>query len=99
VLEYIDAYLASDLSINTLAGVACLSPYHFGKMFRRSTGVTVHSYVTQKRVIQAKRLLRYTDLPLSDIALAAGFYDQSRMTAVFKRYAHVTPRVYQMLNR
>jgi len=99
VLEYIDSYLADNLSINTLAGVACLSPYHFGKMFRRSTGVTVHAYVTRKRLARAQQLLRSSSLSLSDVALASGFYDQSQMTAVFRRYAHSTPRVYRLLSK
>jgi AraC family transcriptional regulator len=97
VVEYIDSYLADDLSINALAGVACLSPYHFGKMFRRSIGITVHVYVTQKRLARAQQLLRSTRLSLPEVALASGFYDQSQMTAVFRRYAQVTPRVYRLL--
>jgi len=99
VLEYIDAYLADDLSINTLAGVACLSSYHFGKMFRRSTGVTAHAYVTQKRLARAEQLLRSSSLSLSEVALASGFYDQSQMTTVFRRYVHMTPRVYRQLSK
>src|SRR5262245_41909322 len=99
VLEYIDSYLADNLSINTLAGVACLSSYHFGKMFRRSTGVTVHAYVTQKRLARAEQLLRSSSLSLSEVALASGFYDQSQMTAVFRRYVHITPRIYRQLSK
>lgn len=99
VVEYIDSYLADNLSINTLARVACLSSYHFGKMFRRSMGVTVHAYVTQKRLARAEQLLRSSRLSLSEVASASGFYDQSQMTAVFRRYAHMTPRVYRLRSK
>lgn len=99
VLEYIDSCLTENLSINALARVACLSSYHFGKMFRRSTGVTVHAYVTQQRLTRAQHLLRSSRLSLSEVASASGFYDQSRMTAVFRRYTHITPRVYRLRSK
>lgn len=95
VLEYIDACLADDLSVATLASVACLSPYHFGKMFQRTTGLTVHRYVTQRRLARARELLTCSEMRLSEIAVAAGFYDQSQMTYVFRRHMGTTPRAYR----
>lgn len=95
VLEYIDTHLSDNLSLHTLAAVACLSPYHFGKMFKRSTGATVHSHVVHARLARAKQLLRTSERSLADVAAACGFYDQSQMTAVFRRFVGTTPRLYQ----
>jgi AraC family transcriptional regulator len=73
----IDVYLAKDLSVSDLAGDACLSLYHFGRMFRYSIGESVHQYVTRRRIKRAQALLRPGILRLSEIAEAVGFSDQS----------------------
>jgi AraC family transcriptional regulator len=94
VLDYIEGYLERDLSVMELADVACLSPYHFGKMFKRSMKQSVHQYVIARRVERAKSLLVSPKLPLAEIALVVGFQDQSQFTAVFKRSMGITPGVY-----
>ncbi len=94
VLDYIEEYLEHDLSVVDLAEVACLSPYHFGKMFKRSVGESVHRYVIARRIERAKSLLSAGALPLAEIALAAGFQDQSQFSAVFKRHTGITPGWY-----
>ena len=99
VTDYIEAHLASDLSLAELAGVACLSPYHFGKMFQCSTGESVHRYVIRRRVERAKGLLRRGILGLAEIAETVGFSDQSHFTTIFKRHLHVTPSTYRRLIR
>jgi AraC family transcriptional regulator len=97
VVEYIEAHLATDLSVAELAGVACLSPYHFGKMFRHSMGESVHRYVTRRRTEAAKTLLRSGILSLLEIAETVGFSDQSHFTTVFKRRLHMTPSAYRRM--
>ena len=94
VLDYIEAYLGNDLSLMELSAVAGLSSYHFGKMFKRSTGQTVHQYVIARRLERAKSLLFSRTLPLAEIALAVGFKDQSQFTSVFKRRIGITPGGY-----
>jgi AraC family transcriptional regulator len=99
VVEYIDVHLARDLSVAELAGIACLSPYHFGKMFRHSMGESVHRYVTRRRIERAQVLLRTEILSLPEIAETVGFSDQSHFTTVFKRHLQVTPSVYRRMLR
>ena len=94
VLDYIEAYLDSDLSLTELSAVACLSPYHFGKMFKRSTGQSAHQYVLARRLERAKSLLSSRALTLAEIAPTVGFQDQSHFTAAFKRHIGVTPGRY-----
>lgn len=94
VLDYIEVYLAKDLSLIELSAVACLSSYHFGKMFKRSMGQSVHQYVIKRRLDRAKSLLYSRSLPLAEIALAVGFHDQSQFTAAFRRSVGVTPGAY-----
>jgi AraC-like DNA-binding protein len=99
VQEYIEARLTERIRLADLATVAGLSVYHFAREFKRTVGVSPHSYVTQKRVRKAQDMLAHTDLPLSEIALAAGFFDQSHLARHFREFAGVTPAEYRWSKR
>jgi AraC family transcriptional regulator len=73
--------------------LAHVSPYHFARLFKHSTGLPPHQYVIACRVERAKELLRERDrLPLADVAAEVGFSSQSHFTRHFKRLVGVTPR-------
>ena len=91
VREYVDAHLGGSMDLATLAGVAGVSIHHFARGFKHSAGVTPHHYLTQKRVERAQDLLAHTDLPLSEIAYAVGFSDQSHLARHFRQMLGVTP--------
>ena len=91
VYDYIEAHLDDRLSLADLAGVACLSPYHFSRSFKQAVGVGPQRYVMHRRVERAKALMCRTDQPLAVIALEVGFADQSHLTSVFRREIGVTP--------
>jgi AraC-like DNA-binding protein len=92
-LDYMQANLAFDLSINELAACAGLSQFHFVRCFRKVTGIPPHACLTQLRLDQAKRLLAAGKSP-SDVALEVGFYDQSHLIKHFKRTYGITPGQY-----
>ncbi len=92
VLAYIHERLAAELSLVEIAGVANVSPSHFNLLFKRSVGVPVHRYVMRKRVERAAELLTRTQLPLCEVALEAGFANQSHMALRMRRSIGVTPR-------
>jgi AraC family transcriptional regulator len=91
VRDYIEAHLGDRLTLTDLAGVACLSLYHFSRSFKQATGVGPQRYVIQRRIKRAKRLLSHTRLPLALIAQETGFADQSHLTQMFRREMGVTP--------
>ena len=96
VKEYIAGNLASPLLVADLAKHVHLSPFHFARLFKQSTGQPPHLYVLLQRVQVAKRLLQETDIALRDVAVRTGFRTQGHFTGVFHRYAGVTPRAYRM---
>jgi AraC family transcriptional regulator len=98
VLEYVQAELDSDIHLNDLAEVAGLSPFHFAKLFKRSTGASPHQYILQRRLERAKELLQQTTIGLSEISLQTGFADQSHLTKVFRRLTGVTPSKFRELS-
>jgi AraC family transcriptional regulator len=100
VVEYIEECLDDRLSLEQMAAVAHLSPYHFARQFKASTGLPPHQYVIARRVERARQLLQAgTDLSLADVAAHAGFSDQSQLTHHFKRLVGVTPGQFRMSAR
>ena len=80
-----------------MAAVAHLSAYHFARQFKAATGLPPHRYVIARRVERAKQLLHAgTDLSLAEVALRAGFSDQSQFCQHFKRLVGVTPGQFGM---
>ena len=92
VVEYIEEHLDADPSLEQLAAVAGLSPYHFARQFKAATGLPPHQFVIARRVERARQLLQAgTDVSLAEVAAEVGFCDQSMFTRHFKRLVGVTP--------
>lgn len=90
VIDYLDAHCGEELRIDTLAGIACLSPYHFIRVFARHTGLTPHAWLMQHRTRKARQLLEQ-GVAIADAAAQTGFTDQSHLTKSFKRLLGYTP--------
>lgn len=95
VRNYIQEHLHENISLPDLAGTLSLSRFHFSRRFRNATGTTPHRFVLERRVEHAQELLRKTGAPLSEVAGACGFSDQSHMTRVFRRSLRITPAQYR----
>src|SRR3954471_18120494 len=84
------------LSIRAVAGVVGVHPAHlarnFSRFFKRSPG----EHLRRSRVARAATLLRETELPLVEVALACGFADQSHFTNCFRRYQRLSPAAFRM---
>jgi len=95
VLNYIRARLMRRIDVEELAGVACLSAYHFAREFARSVGISPSRYVMRCRLERAAQLLTGSDWALSRIALELGFCDQSHFTRMFTQQTGETPHAYR----
>ncbi|MFB9948981.1 helix-turn-helix domain-containing protein [Rhizobium puerariae] len=91
VNDFIQEHLSAPLSLERLASIANLSPTHFVRAFKRTTGQSPHQYVISSRLSYARGLIVNTDTPLSRIAELAGFSNHSHMTAVMQRTWGTTP--------
>ena len=85
VLDYIEANLEGDLTLDRMATIACLSRYHFARAFRQAIGQSPHRYVSARRLERAKALLMHGDRSLVDIALALSFSGQANFTRAFRQ--------------
>ena len=90
VLSYINENLTGELSVEALCERVYLSRYHFMRLFKAQTGLPVHAYVRQKRLIQAARLIR-EGMPASRAAAESGFADYSAFHRAFREVFGTSP--------
>ena len=93
--EHIDNNIDQRISVEALAKLANLSVCYFVRAFKQSVGITPHDYLIRRRVERTMELLSGTDMPLSEIALAAGFADQSHCARRFRQHVGMSPRDYR----
>jgi AraC family transcriptional regulator len=91
VAQLIDAELHEPLSLERLAAVVALSPYHFARAFKASTGMPPHRFVTQRRMDRAMTLLTTTRASVMEIAYAVGFGNVSHFRRLFRRHTGFLP--------
>jgi AraC family transcriptional regulator len=91
VLEFIEAHMHTDVRLEQLAAEAELSPFHFARLFRETTGITPHQYVLERRIERAKLLLRLKQMPIAEIAQQSGFSSATNFVRSFRSRVGVTP--------
>jgi len=92
VCDYIEGHLDEKILLDRLASLAGLSTDHFARAFHQTLGVPPHKYLLARRLEHVEHMLRETHAPLSEIALATGFSDQSHLARHFRRWAGMSPR-------
>jgi AraC family transcriptional regulator len=96
IKETIHEKLNDKLTIDKLARMIDLSPFHFARMFKLSFGESPSNYITNFRIDKVKLLLQ-KEMTLADISLQTGFNQQSHMTQFLKKYTGFTPAIYRKL--
>jgi AraC family transcriptional regulator len=91
VEDYVREHLAERISVEVLAELAELSPFHFSRVFKESAGMTPIQFVTHARITRAQQLIRETSRSLIEIALGVGYPNPSHFAKVFRKIAGVTP--------
>lgn len=95
VAVYIREHLDSEIDIRTLAELSAFSPFHFHRIMRGYLGETIGAFIVRTRVQTAAKLLRYTDLQVSDIAYQVGYDTPSSLTKSFCKLFGVSPKEYR----
>jgi len=89
--DYVHAHVSESISIDSLAELAALSPFHFSRVFKQATGITPLQFVTRERMLQAQQLIRETSRSLIEIALEVGYTSPSHFAQVFRRTVGMAP--------
>jgi AraC-like DNA-binding protein len=95
VTDHIREHLDHALTLAELGAVAYMSPYHFARLFHRTTGLPPHRFVVRARIDHAATLLAAPEPPIARISQLVGFRTPSHFTTVFRRLMGVTPSEYR----
>ncbi len=89
--DYASALFAEPVTLNDMAGAACLSPNHFLRTFRQLFGQTPHQFLIERRLREARRLLAEEESPVTEICLAVGFESLGSFSTLFRKRFGVSP--------
>jgi AraC family transcriptional regulator len=96
--DFLDSFHAEDLPLNEVAHAACVSPYHFHRLFREVFGETPNQYLQRKRLQRARELLESSDRGVTEISMHVGFESSTSFSALFRRTFGCSPREYRSLS-
>lgn len=98
VTNYVQHNLSKPMNVDEMARAMFVSRTHLAAKFKKETGFTLTDFILKEKVEEAKRLLRYSDKPLTTIGQYLGFSSQSHFAKVFKKYTGKTSREYRELH-
>ena len=93
--DFLAASFGERLRLEHAAGQACLSPFHYHRLFRRAFGETPHDLVTRLRLDEAKRLLASGDLSVTEVCFAVGYESLGSFSQRFKELVGCAPSEYR----
>jgi AraC family transcriptional regulator, transcriptional activator FtrA len=99
VLGWLIGHLDQTVTVDDLAAQAHMAPRTFARRFRAETGTTPHDWLTNQRILLARRLLEETQLGVEAVATRAGFGDAATLRHHFTRRVGTTPHAYRTLFR
>ena len=91
VEDYVSEHLVEEIPVEKLAELVELSPFHFSRVFKESTGMSPLQFVVRERITRGQQLIRETSRSLIEIALEVGYTSPSSFSKVFRRVTGVTP--------
>lgn len=98
VLIYILHNFKENLQLEQLASIACMSPYHFHRLFKSHTGESVYAYIKKIRLEYAALCLLKSNEPATSIALNAGYSNVSAFSKAFRLYYGISPQDFRMVD-
>ena len=95
VLSHIHANICNDISIDSLATVACVSKPYLIRLFKQEVGTPPLQYINRKKIEKAQLLLLTEEKPVMEVAYALGFSDHSYFIRLFRKITGTTPQAYR----
>lgn len=84
------------ISLEDASREACLSPFHFHRLFKQTFGQTPHDFLTSRRIDRAKKLLVQSNLSITEICFEVGYSSPGSFTSLFQREVGCSPRDYRV---
>jgi AraC family transcriptional regulator len=96
VTDYLKEHLEEDVTLEHLAGLVGLSPHHFCRAFKQSTGESPHAWFARRRVERAQEIIEQDlTIGLTEVALSVGYASQSAFGTAFRRVTGTTPSAWR----
>ncbi|HEV3200124.1 MAG TPA: AraC family transcriptional regulator [Bryobacteraceae bacterium] len=93
--EFLANHFDRRLRLSEAAGQACLSPFHYHRMFVRAFGETPHEFLTRRRMDRAKELLARDECPVTEVCLAVGYESLGSFSSLFRSAVGRSPLEYR----
>ncbi len=90
IMDYINGHLTEDLTVDRIAQAGYISRYHLMHLFKEETGYTLIDYITEKRLLMARDLLK-TGISVTEVCFSCGFKNYSTFSRAFKKHFHDSP--------
>ncbi len=90
IMDYINSHLIEDMSVDAIAESCYISRYHLMHLFKDETGYTLFDYITEKRLLLARDLLK-TGLSVTEVCFQSGFKNYSTFSRAYKKHFHISP--------
>jgi YesN/AraC family two-component response regulator len=94
-IYYIHQHYTEDITLEAVAGYVHVSSSYFSSLFKEKTSVSFTVYVNRMKIERAKKLLKNSEMTLTDIAMALGFCSQSYFSSVFKKHVGMSPKQFR----
>ena len=95
VIDYINLHLGEEIDVKSLAKISHFSSFYFHRIMTAFLGEPIGTFIVRTRTEAAARLLRYSDLPVADIAYRIGYSTPSSLSKVFKQFYGISPIEYR----
>lgn len=95
VVNHIEKHINEPLTLEQLSEIACLSPYHFHRVFRAEMGESVYEHIKRLRLEDAAFKLKYSDTSVDQISYDAGYQHNTSFSKSFKQHFGLSPRRYR----
>lgn len=95
VVDYINLHLGEEIDLKSLARISHFSPFYFHRIMTAFLGEPVGTFIVRTRTEAAARLLRYSDLPVAEIAYRIGYASPSSLSKVFRQFYGISPLDYR----
>ena len=97
IKDHIDAHYTEDLSLDSLSKIFYINKFYLTRLFRNTYGITINTYLQNRRITEAKKMLRFSDLSMEDIAKNCGIADANYFSRLFKKIEGITPKEYRRM--
>ncbi|MGM0602510.1 MAG: AraC family transcriptional regulator [Bacillota bacterium] len=98
IIAYIDDNYKENITLNEIAETLYISKYYLSHFFKDKTGFTIIEFLNNKRIIEAQKMLKNTNLNVTDIAMNVGFNTLNHFERTFKNINGITPTQYRNIN-